>query len=60
MSIDADKYEKELSDRKGQHNSTNQEIGKVDEITIVIRGGKVVKFEQRVVGEVCTARLFKN
>lgn len=52
MSIDVDKHKKELSDhsdRKGQHNSTNQETGKVDEITIVIRGGKVVKFEQRLV-----------
>lgn len=48
MSIDVDK--KDLSDHSDlQHNNTDQETGKVDEITIVIRGGKVVKFEQRLV-----------
>ena len=50
MSIDIDKYKKELNDHTDlQHNKTGQEPGMVDEITIVIRGGKVVKFEQRLV-----------
>lgn len=53
MSMDINNLgKKELSehiDNPGQHSNSDQEATKVDEITIVIRGGKVVKFEQRFV-----------
>lgn len=53
MSMDINNLgKKELSehiDNQGQHSDSDQESRKVDEITIVIRGGKVVKFEQRFV-----------
>lgn len=53
MSIDVNKLsEQELrehNESQAQHSNDGQESPKVDEITIVIRGGKVVKFEQRFV-----------
>ncbi|MGI6091633.1 MAG: hypothetical protein GX348_11565 [Veillonellaceae bacterium] len=48
MSRDIDKQD--LSDcNDPQHSIAGNETERVDEITIVIRGGKVVKFEQRLV-----------
>lgn len=53
MNIDFKKLaNKELSENNDsikQNTTSGQESAKIDEITIVIRGGKIVKFEQRFV-----------
>ncbi|MDD4599932.1 hypothetical protein SDC9_13793 [bioreactor metagenome] len=52
MNLDTNKLSKqECRDYRDhdQASAEQQELGKVDEITIVIRGGKIIKFEQRFV-----------
>lgn len=50
MSSDSNKIGiKEANEAQAQHNKSDKESAKVNEITIVIRGGQIVKFEQRFV-----------